>query len=59
MIFDKREWTGLIWCKGRSSRTQLNLVVFDYSYPYIILCTQRGCYNLKWINLGHEYGWLM
>ena len=21
--------------------------MFDYSYPYIILCTQRGCYNLK------------
>ena len=27
------------------------LVVFDYSYPYIILCTQRGCYNLK----KHKY----
>jgi len=23
------------------------LVVFDYTYPYIILCTQRGCYNLR------------
>jgi len=21
--------------------------VFDYSYPYIIYLTQRGCYNLR------------
>jgi len=39
--------------------------VFDYSYPYIILCTQRGCYNLKLakVQLKHNYifisyGWV-
>jgi len=37
----------LVMCWAQILLYAVLLVVFDYFYPYIILCTQRGCYKLR------------